>query len=197
MTNNIFGRNLKYLRKNKLNISQAQLGSFVGISGAYIQQLEKGLKTNPSFELILSICKLFNVSPMELLEQDIKEIDSGFTDFSVTTPLSEQIREKAKLQNTFEYLFKKPSEWDYNLESSFSLLDGNASSDKYFPNKSEQENIYITFNAFLYSLYKCNEMPIPINKLEGQDKKILLNFIKEMIEMKLLAMAHNKNKPKL
>ncbi|SHF17870.1 helix-turn-helix transcriptional regulator [Alkalibacter saccharofermentans] len=49
---------LKELRENR-KISQAELGKEVGVSGAYIQQLEKGVKKNPSLEVVLKLASFF------------------------------------------------------------------------------------------------------------------------------------------
>ena len=45
---------IKEIRKEK-KITQVKLGEMIGVTGAYIQQLEKGVKLNPSMEIILKL----------------------------------------------------------------------------------------------------------------------------------------------
>lgn len=72
----MFSEKLKKLRKSK-NLTQVQLGNLIGVSGAYIQQLENGIKKNASYEVILKICEVFDTSPYDLLAND-KMIDDLF-----------------------------------------------------------------------------------------------------------------------
>lgn len=67
---NYLGTNLKKLRKDN-KLSQNKLGEMLGVSGAYIQQLENGVKTNPSIDLIYKISNYFDIAPMQLLEWQI------------------------------------------------------------------------------------------------------------------------------
>ena len=62
---NYLGTNLKKLRKDN-KLSQNKLGEMLGVSGAYIQQLENGVKTNPSIDLIYKISNYFDIAPMQL-----------------------------------------------------------------------------------------------------------------------------------
>lgn len=61
----LFGDNLKKWRK-KRKLTQSQLGESVGVTGAYIQQLELGKKTNPSIEVIVKLCNALKISPYDL-----------------------------------------------------------------------------------------------------------------------------------
>ncbi|UZW13836.1 helix-turn-helix transcriptional regulator [Clostridium pasteurianum] len=65
----MFGDNLKRIRK-KSKLTQSELGNMVGVTGAYIQQLEKRRKSNPSLEVIVKICDALNVLPWEITEGD-------------------------------------------------------------------------------------------------------------------------------
>lgn len=65
----MFGENLKKLRKVR-NLTQSQLGDKVGVTGAYIQQLEKGIKSNPSSDLLTKLCISLGVSMNDLIEND-------------------------------------------------------------------------------------------------------------------------------
>lgn len=59
---------IKEYRK-KAGLTQQQLGEKVNVSSAYIQQLENGIKNNPSLEIIIKISKILDI-PIELLEKD-------------------------------------------------------------------------------------------------------------------------------
>ncbi|MEQ8156671.1 MAG: helix-turn-helix transcriptional regulator [Clostridiaceae bacterium] len=61
----MFGDNLKKWRKER-KLTQAELAESVGVSGAYIQQLELGKKTNPSLEVVLKICSALQIAPFDL-----------------------------------------------------------------------------------------------------------------------------------
>lgn len=61
----MFGDNLKRLRKEK-KYTQSQLGDKVGVSGAYIQQLESSTKNNPSLEVLMKIAKALDVQVTDL-----------------------------------------------------------------------------------------------------------------------------------
>lgn len=67
----MFGEDLRKWRK-KRNLTQAQLGTAVGVTGAYIQQLELGKKTNPSIEIIMKLCTTLNIAPFDL-DYDFRE----------------------------------------------------------------------------------------------------------------------------
>ncbi|CAG9703380.1 helix-turn-helix domain-containing protein [Clostridium neonatale] len=114
---NYLSTNLKKLRKDN-KLSQSKLGEMLGVSGAYIQQLEKGIKTNPSFDLIYKISKYFDIAPLQLLEYDINNKHQEFPEYSeLSNSLRNAAIKKAENYNTkkyFEQLFKKPSEWEEN-----------------------------------------------------------------------------------
>lgn len=61
----MFGENLKKWRKQR-NLTQAKLGEAVGVTGAYIQQLELGKKTNPSLEIVMKLCDALKIAPFDL-----------------------------------------------------------------------------------------------------------------------------------
>lgn len=62
----MFGDNLKRIRKEKM-FTQSKLGEIVGVSGAYIQQLEKGIKKNPSIEVLYKIIETLDIEVDDLL----------------------------------------------------------------------------------------------------------------------------------
>lgn len=126
MKNNYLGLNLKKLR-NDNKLSQNKLGEVLGVSGAYIQQLEKGVKNNPSIDLIYKISKYFNVSPMNLLEWNLND---ELQEFAKGSELSQLMREQAikkdkdyNMDKYFKQLFLKPSEWEENsISKSIDIL---------------------------------------------------------------------------
>lgn len=117
MKNNYLSANLKKLRKDN-KLSQNKLGEMLGVSGAYIQQLEKGIKTNPSVDLIYKISNYFDIAPMKLLEWDIDNKEQDFAEINeLSTLLRDQAIKKDTNYNTdkyFKQLFVKPSEWEEN-----------------------------------------------------------------------------------
>lgn len=70
----INGDLLKSKRKS-LNLSQSALGNIIGVSGAYIQQLEKGLK-NPSLDTIDKIANALKINKSVLLGVDSNSLIS-------------------------------------------------------------------------------------------------------------------------
>ena len=49
-------------KREEQNISQAELAKRVGITRAYLCQLEKGVKSNPSARILIAIAKELGVS---------------------------------------------------------------------------------------------------------------------------------------
>lgn len=120
MNNGYLGKNLKKLRKDN-KISQSKLGDMIGVSGAYIQQLEKEVKTNPSIDLIYKIATYFDIAPAKLLEYDLSEPSPTFAKLN---ELSKSLRDQAikkdtnyNTDNYFKQLFINPSEWEENNKS--------------------------------------------------------------------------------
>ncbi|MBV4420172.1 helix-turn-helix domain-containing protein [Clostridium tyrobutyricum] len=65
----MFKDKLKKIRKDN-NLTQSQFGKVIGVTGAYIQQLEKGIKKNPSLEIVFKICNKFNIDPVDLIDSN-------------------------------------------------------------------------------------------------------------------------------
>lgn len=120
MKNNYLSLNLKKLRKDN-RLSQNKLGEMLGVSGAYIQQLEKGVKTNPSIDLIYKISSYFDIAPMKLLEWNLNDKLQFFAEINELSKLVRNYAiKKDKDYNTDKYfnqLFLKPSEWEENSVS--------------------------------------------------------------------------------
>ena len=60
---------IKEYRK-KAGLTQARLADLVGVSAAYIQQLEKGVKKNPSLRLIYLIAECLKINVDKLLDDE-------------------------------------------------------------------------------------------------------------------------------
>lgn len=83
-----FGNVLKTLRL-KNNFTQAQLAQKLGLTKSVISAYETGLRL-PSYDILIHIAKIFNVSTDYLLGLENKhEIDlSGLTDEEITALLA-------------------------------------------------------------------------------------------------------------
>lgn len=58
---NSFSERIKYLRKNKLHLTQVEFAERLGLTGPAVTGWEKGIK-NPTDATIKHICKEFNVN---------------------------------------------------------------------------------------------------------------------------------------
>jgi transcriptional regulator with XRE-family HTH domain len=65
----LFKDKLRKIRKDN-NLTQSQFGKIIGVTGAYIQQLEKGIKKNPSLGIVFKICNKFNINPVDLIDSN-------------------------------------------------------------------------------------------------------------------------------
>lgn len=83
-----FGNNLKTLRLRK-KWTQAQLAQKLGITKSVISAYETGLRL-PSYDILIHIAKIFNVSTDYLLGLEKKrEVDlSGLTEEEITALLN-------------------------------------------------------------------------------------------------------------
>lgn len=70
-----FSDNLKKIRKEH-NLSQEQLAEQLGVSRQSVSKWESG-QAYPEMDKMLSLCQLFNLNIDDLLNQDIKEVNSN------------------------------------------------------------------------------------------------------------------------
>ena len=70
-----FSDNLKKIRKEH-NLSQEQIAEQLGVSRQSVSKWESG-QAYPEMDKMLSLCQLFNLNIDELLNQDIKEVNSN------------------------------------------------------------------------------------------------------------------------
>jgi len=57
--------------RESIGITQRQLAADVGITAAYLCDLEKGKRCNPSLGLLVRIAEALNVTVTDLLEQKV------------------------------------------------------------------------------------------------------------------------------
>lgn len=124
----MLGDKLKKLRIEH-NLTQTQLGKMIGVSGAYIQQLEKGTKRNPSILILMNLEDSLDTNIRILLEDD-PELWEHFlnnTDKYYQHRIDHAITPSDKLTKAFELLV----EFDFQIrgasgESSIKIFsDGN------------------------------------------------------------------------
>lgn len=60
------GKNILLLRNSK-NLSVTQLADITGISQSYLTDIENEKKKNPSLQILMNICSLFNITVSELI----------------------------------------------------------------------------------------------------------------------------------
>lgn len=80
MTLENIGKNVKYTRRNLLNVTLAEMASNTGVSRDVICRLEymaNGIKSTdtvyPSISTVIKFCNGVGVSPAELFDRDFKE----------------------------------------------------------------------------------------------------------------------------
>lgn len=64
---NSIGNRIKYLRKEKLNKTQKEFGSQIGLKPNSISDIENG-KNNPTEQTLKAICRKFNISYLWITE---------------------------------------------------------------------------------------------------------------------------------
>ena len=64
-----FGKRLRALRQER-NLSQGQVAEKCEISVNYLRHIEKSRRT-PSIDLLVTLCNLFDVSPVHLLQDTL------------------------------------------------------------------------------------------------------------------------------
>ena len=63
------GNKIKFMRKNKLNITQSELAEKIGISKRFMRDIENG-RTYPSFETLSKLSMAFGVSMSDFFTED-------------------------------------------------------------------------------------------------------------------------------
>ena len=68
----MIGEEIKKARKQK-KWTQKKLAEELGISVSYVQQLENGIKSNPSFSIITDMCKKLDIDIERYFEDRMGE----------------------------------------------------------------------------------------------------------------------------
>lgn len=79
---NIIGERIRYLRKERLEKTQKDFGSQIGLKSNSVSDIENG-KNNPTEQTIMAICREFGVNEEWLrngIEPMYKEKDGSFTE---------------------------------------------------------------------------------------------------------------------
>ncbi|ADZ82595.1 helix-turn-helix domain-containing protein [Cellulosilyticum lentocellum] len=102
-------------KRKEMKLSQSALGSLVGVSGAYIQQLEAGTK-NPSIETLKKIADALNIRVNELFVDTLenilrKEIDKPQ---KCDDELIDMIRNSDEIENVIGALLLFNKTFKYN-----------------------------------------------------------------------------------
>ena len=97
---------LKSIRKNK-KISQRKLAASSGVSFAYIQQLEKGERKNPSIDIITKLASALNISINDLLEDTSYSIQDILNDIYDNYSLADLERISGLNTNQISWIFDK------------------------------------------------------------------------------------------
>ncbi|QEZ68022.1 XRE family transcriptional regulator [Paraclostridium bifermentans] len=87
------GANIKKFRKEK-GLTQKELAEKIGVSGAYIQQIENN-KKNPSIKTLNKISSALGVTIQELIageKQQVEIIEKDITQFSTDELLKEIVK---------------------------------------------------------------------------------------------------------
>lgn len=99
-----FGKNIKHLRKKK-KLTQGELGEAIGMTYSQVGAYEIGRST-PSFEALLKIAQLFNVSIDELVFRDMET--EGIGNREPHQPVDEEKEVMAKrLNEMLEYRIRE------------------------------------------------------------------------------------------
>ena len=65
---------IKEVREKK-NMKKTELAKLVNVSSTYIAQLEKGIRTNPSIDVLVKIAKILDIDITSLVDKKIDTIE--------------------------------------------------------------------------------------------------------------------------
>ena len=125
------GERIKEIRKNK-KITQRDLSKKTGISTSYIQQLEYGIKENPSLEKLKLIANILGVNVQDLVEEDKERavehtyalgesvVDRNFSEKDIKEELGYVITNRAKVLQNLEL---EENQLNYLVEDTYKYIE--------------------------------------------------------------------------
>lgn len=143
-----FAEKIRYYRE-KANMSKSELARQLYVSPAYVTMLEKGDKTNPSFNLIFKISEVLNIPYSEL----------PIIEFQQDKNLADSVEEEThKIKNRIKYNSKNSKIRKATKNNMHSVLISN----KFVQNSL----LYNYVLSILISKYYANSIEDLINKLK-------------------------------
>ena len=109
---------IKYLRKDKLNLSQQAFGEKLGVSRSVINNIERNVLQRPEQKepLYKLICKEFNISYLWLTE-GVEPIENDFDNDAVAKIDAIMTGENERVKNVFkEFANLSEKEWETFFE---------------------------------------------------------------------------------
>lgn len=159
--------------RQKANLTQQKLADEIGVSAAYIQQLENGIKNNPSLEVLSKISKALNID----------------VDLLFNTKEKEDIR---LLQNIFKKMANDepfPIYENKNLNQSIEIL-------KLLKDKIENKELKDFFTNYLDKISSStllNKENIPnVDLIYNQEINPLINKLVDTLELEIYRLMNKK-----
>lgn len=122
-----FASNLKILRKNN-NMSQDELADILNYSFKNISKWENN-QSIPSYDVLLEISKVFNISVKSLMEEDLSELDSVKYK---TTLLSNNFIYPRLQKEIFNFLYTSSTSYVHKI---IKFYDNNLIFENFLPSK--------------------------------------------------------------
>lgn len=167
--------NYKIIKKyrQKANLTQQKLADEVGVSAAYIQQLENGVKNNPSLEVLSKISKTLNIDANLLFNTKEKE----------DIKLLQNIFEKMANDEPFPIYENK------NFDQSIKIL-------KTLKDKIENKELKDFFTNYLDKIPSStilNKENIPnVDLIYNQEINPLINKLVDTLELEIYKLMNKK-----
>lgn len=139
------GENIKKIRKSR-RLTQKQLSEKAGISISYIQQLEYGIKENPSLETLTLIANVLNVNIQDLTEEFISKEFNSLTETQILS--SDVIDDSRILERDMHKLLGK-------------IITAISEKTNYYPNDRQLKKLtYDTYSFIEFVIYKSQQNQI-------------------------------------
>ena len=99
------GKNLKQIRRSN-GYTQEKLAEKIEVSVRYISDIEQD-RSKPSYEVLVSICNLFNVSLDQIFSQYLKVKENKSLDYSISGYESLSKKDRETIEQLIIYFNKK------------------------------------------------------------------------------------------